>query len=114
VSKEYVAPAMVIAMAVAVWAMFDLDERALLVPFMWPSRGFDRVRTGDFAGNLFECFDPPWWKLHRWAWWLAKGRKLRRDEHGVLISRGNKVHVVRAFVPADPYPKVRFRGRRLG
>lgn len=45
-------------------------------------RRFDRVLIGDGRGSQFELFDPPWWRLDRWLWWLWAVR--RAGEHGTV------------------------------
>jgi hypothetical protein len=30
---------------------------------------------GDQHGRLVRVFEPRWWRLDRWLWWLAVGRR---------------------------------------
>jgi hypothetical protein len=51
-------------------------------------RRFDHVLMGNGSGDgeVYEVFDPPWWKLLRWlSWWfLFRGRA--RGVLTILIS----------------------------
>lgn len=49
---------------------------------------FDRMRLGGADDAIYEVFDPPWWRLDRWAWWWARVR--RADAHGTIsfVYRG--------------------------
>jgi hypothetical protein len=31
---------------------------------------FHGMQIGGMDGKLFTVFDPPWWKVHLWVWWL--------------------------------------------
>jgi hypothetical protein len=50
--------------------------RVLRLLSRWPSSGMDGVHMGAGEGHrhLYVVFDPPWWKLARWAWWLRAVR----------------------------------------
>jgi hypothetical protein len=74
----------------------------------WPSNGYDGFSMGGGRDSrqLFVVFDPPFWKIHRWAWMLRE------------ISRGTptgKVRVLgrelRAFEKRRP-PEPRIDSRR--
>jgi hypothetical protein len=32
------------------------------------------VIVGAMGGEPYEIFDPPWWAIHRWVWWLFMTR----------------------------------------
>jgi hypothetical protein len=81
-----------------------------IVKSQWPSRGFDGVMTGTASGALYECFDPAWHELGRWAWWWTCGHELGRGT--VVMTRDDIAHRVRVFVPPPVAPARRFRGRR--
>jgi hypothetical protein len=46
---------------------------------------FDRLLMGDSYGRLVRVFEPRWWQLHRWLWWLLRSRK--RAAGTVVIER---------------------------
>lgn len=104
---------MLAAMAGLGWGVFGPDDEVVFrAVAKWPSKGFDRMLTGQHGGLLVEVFDPPWWRLNRWAWWAFRAGKKAKTE-SLVISEG-RTHVVRATVADLGAPKRRFRGRRLG
>lgn len=68
----------------------------------WPSRGFglDGVYMGGDDGDLFEVYDPPWWRFDRWYRWLfAEGHRRAI----MRVRRGDDEAEVRAMsVRYDP------------
>jgi len=43
--------------------------------------------TGDVEGRLVRVFQPRWWQLHRWLWWLLVARR-RGRLRGVVTLEG--------------------------
>lgn len=61
---------------------------------------FDRFRMGIAStapdpspfGMVVEIFDPPWWRLDRWAaWWLAPRRGRYKGRVEVVCDGGQKL-----------------------
>lgn len=59
---------------------------------------FDRMLTGDQHGRLVRVFQPRWWQLHRWLWWLFVGR---RHAGVVVIDHASGWKVVVRVVGED-------------
>lgn len=32
----------------------------------------DRILTGNGRGDVYEVFNPRWYRVDRWLWWLGK------------------------------------------
>ena len=111
--EDWQVVAVVTAMTCGLWVLFvDELEKGAAVVMRWPSTGHDRMLTGEPYGGLLEVFDPPWWKLHRWAWWLTFARRRGRAETLLLVQE--RTLVVRCTHARVGVPAKRFRGRRLG
>jgi hypothetical protein len=56
--------------------------------------GLDGSRCGNGSGDsmLYEIFDPPWWRLDRWASWVFTARGARGT---LTIFRNGQSKVVR-------------------
>jgi hypothetical protein len=60
----------------------------------WLFRDGDEVRAGVMDGaalhtsgsKRFEIFDPPWWRVDRWARWLLSRRAKGRVTVACLLS----------------------------
>jgi hypothetical protein len=76
----------------------------------WPSRGFDGVRIGSGdGGHLYVVFDPPWWAIHRWIWWLFS--RVASRGRVTVTQRDVGAFEVRCYGAPEPPPRPRIRGR---
>ena len=77
--------------------------------FSLPSVGLDGVCAGDGTpGALYRCFDPPFWKIHRWGWWFLVAKK----NGGKVIHFRFGVSVRAVPIPAIVTP-IESRRRRV-
>ena len=53
-----------------------------------PRPRVDKVRMGNGSGDglVYEAFDPPWWKLHRWFSWFFLRRHAARGTMTMTIN----------------------------
>ncbi len=59
------------------------------------------------GGQVFQCFDPPWWHVWQWATWLWCTRVRKWPRGTVSIDNRGTSRTVRMWqVPAAPRPRV--------
>lgn len=74
---------------------------------MRPS-GFDRMVMGASDGpQLYRVFEPRWWQVWRWLWWLTFARRRARGKVTITTGDGGQVEVrvtaeVGIFLPRVP------------
>jgi hypothetical protein len=118
--------------AIAVWLMFrQLHGRKFRVSWRngrLPGRKFrvswrkvaagefpDRLRLSDGAGNVYLVFDPPWWRVDRWLWWVYQQNRVevptrpvgRVMLNNMLDGQVRAVRVVLLRRAPPPAPPVR-------